>query len=369
MTAFRKYFLISITIALLSSILLIVFFVPRFDNPDTKEYVATINHIAGNSEFEIVNSRVLKPLPVLIGALLIPVLKAENTLVVQNLFFYFLSVCLIFLLVYRLYHNEKQAFYGVVLYVAAYPMLAFGLAPLTDMPGWFFYLLSILIILNFLRKPQIKTVLLAGLVAGFGMLFKESMVAVPIFFVSLLLITTQLSIKEKLRYILVFGTAFLLFPFINSIVIYKLFSYSYLDWFGLGGIHGSATVAGFYMIGPLRIVIEIGRVLLIGWVFVLLGAFKEFTLRNTERIKILIALAFSSLYVFLWCYPHNRMIYATSLFLILLGSFGLLRKYKNQKINSFIELTLLSLYVFVNYAALEFFLRYGDFLQGFLIYD
>ena len=94
MTAFRKYLLISMIIALLSSVLLVAFFVPRFDNPDTEEYVATINHIAGNPEFEIVNSRVLKPLPVLIGASLTPVLKAENTLVVQNLLFYFLSVYL-----------------------------------------------------------------------------------------------------------------------------------------------------------------------------------------------------------------------------------------------------------------------------------
>jgi len=362
MTTFRKYLLLSLIVASLNAVLLLVFFVPRFDHSDTVQYVSTIKYISGDPTAEVFLKRILSPMPILIGAALSPVLDAKNALVAQNLVFYFLSVWLVFFLICRLYHNEKQAFYGTVLYITAYPILAFGLASLTDMPGWFFYILSVLLSLNFLKKPQLKTALLAGIMAGFGMLFKESVAAVPIFFASLLFIASQLSFKEKLKYISVYAIAFLFFPAINSIVLYNLYSYSYIDAFRLGGLHPEGY-SGFYIVSFARIIIETGRVLAIGWLFVLIGALKEFALKNRERAKILLALIPPSLSVFLWSFPHNRMIFIAFPLLIPLASFGLLRNYKNLKINAFLELTLLFLYVFLSYAALEFFLRYGTILQ------
>lgn len=386
MTCFKKYLLFSLILALFNAIVLLVFFVPRFNHPDTDQYISTIKYIVGEPGGELIPSRILKPLPILIGAWLTPIIRAEYTLIFQNLIFYFLSVWLVFLFVYRLYKNEKQAFYGTVIYIGAYPMLAYGLASLTDMPGWFFYLFSALIALNFLKKPQLKITLLAGFIAGFGMLFKESVAAAPIFFASLILIATQFPLKEKLKYIFIFGTAFIIFPIINSIFMYKFYSFTYLDWFKLGGIYGEATNGGFYMVSLPRIFIEIGRVLLIGWIFVFFGILKEFTLKNIERIKILFAFIPPSLSFFAWSYPHNRMIYIAAPLLVLLGSFGVLRNYKNPvfgknlegsahsnnlhstiiknpRINSIVELILLLLYLLINYTILEFLLRYGTIIQ------
>jgi hypothetical protein len=362
MTTFRKYLLLSLILALLNATILVIFFVPRFDHTDTREYVATIKYISGQSGGELSAHRILKPLPILIGAALTSILSAENTLIVQNLVFYFLSVWLIFLLIYRFYQNEKQAFYGTVLYTGAYPMLAYGLAPLTDLSGWFFYLFSVWIALNFLKKPRLETAILSGFVAGFGMLFKENVAAAPIFFASILFLASQLSIKERIKYILAFGVAFLLFPLVNSMAMYKLYSYSYFDWFRAGGFH-AAHLGGFYAFSSLRILIEIGRVLLIGWIFVLFGVLKEFAHKNIERIKILLAFIPPSLSFFLWGYPHNRIIYIAAPLLVLIGSFGLLRKYRNTKIITLVELSLVFIYILVNYAALEFFLRYGPILQ------
>jgi len=367
MTTFRKYLLISLIFAVLNAVLLLAFFVSRFDHTDTAQYVSTIKHISGDPQAELFPYRILKPLPILIAVLLNPILTPENALVAQNVIFYFLSVWLVFLLVYSLYQNSKQAFYGTVLYMAAYPMLAYGLASLTDLSGWFFYLLSVLIALNFLKKPQLKTALLAGFIAGLGMLFKESVAAAPIFFASLVFIATKLPFKDKLKYILTFGLAFLLFPIINTIVLYNLYSYSYLDAFRLGGLHPQGS-SGFYIVSFPRIVVEIGRVLLIGWLFVLWGTLKEFALKNIERAKILLALTLSSSSVFLWCYPHNRIIFIAFPLLISLASLGLLRNYKNPKINSFAEIGLLFVYVLVNYFILDFLLKYGESFQPYLHY-
>jgi len=366
---FQRYLLLSLVIALLNATLLLIFFVPQLNHSDTPEYISTIRYVLGDPEGQVFLHRILNPMPVLISAALSPVFGIKNALVAQNFIFYFLSIYLIFILTYRLYQNERQAFYGTILYMGAFPLLHFGLAPLTDMPGWFFFLLSVLITLNLLKKPQLKTAFLAGLAASFGMLFKESVAVAPIFFVSFLFIAIQLPLKEKLKYILVFGAAFSFFPAINSVILYNLYSYFYLDAFRLGGIHGDVVASGFYMVSHLRIIIEIGRVLLIGWLFVLLGGLKEFALRNIERIKILIAFMPASLSFLLWCYPHNRMIFIAAPLLILLASFGILRNYKNPKINIFVELSLLSLYLFTNYTILWFLVKHGDFLQQFLIYN
>lgn len=360
MTNFKKYLSISLFLALINAVLLLVYFVPRFDHTDTAQYISTINNISGDSGAELFQYRILKPLPILIGVLLSPILSAKDSLIAQNLVFYFLSVLLIFFLVYRLYGNEKQAFYGTVLYIGAYPMLAYGLAALTDLSGWFFYILSILICLKFLEKPNFKTALLAGSVAGIGMLFKENMAAAPIFFASLVFLTAKFSLKDKFKYIFIYGVPFAIIILINSIIIYKLYSYSYLDWYLVQFNHPQK---GFFAYTPLRIAIEIARVFLVGWIFVLLGIRKEFILKNKERAMVLIALIPPSLSFFLWAFPHNRIAYIAAPLLVLFGSLGILRSYKNYKLNNLIEITLISLYLLVNYTALEFFLRYGTILQ------
>lgn len=364
-TPFKKYLFLSLVFALLNGVLLLVFFVPKLNHTDTAQYVSTIKHISGDSGSELFVHRLLKPLPILISSFLSPVLSPQNALVAQNFVFYLLAVWLVFLFIYHFYQNEKQAFYGTILYVGAFPMLAYGLASLTDMPGWFFYLFSILIALNFLKKPKLATAFLSGFVAGFGMLFKENVAAAPIFFAALVFIAAQLPFREKLKYILVFGAAFLIFPAINSIVIYNLYSFTYLDWYKMAWDHPTQS---FYWVGPLRIIVEIGRVLSIAWIFVLGGIIKEAVVKNKERLKILLVLLFPSLSFFVWSFPHNRMMFIAAPLLVLLGSFGLLRNYKNPKINTFIEIALLLVYVSINYLILDFLLKYGESLQPYLIH-
>lgn len=356
MTNFRKYLLFSLIFALLNAVLLLVFFVPRLDHADTQEYTATIRYITGDPEGQIFLHRILKPLPLLIGAFLFPVLNPEEALVFQNLIFYFLSICLVFSIVYGLYQNEKQAFYGTVLFSAAYPMLAYGLAPITDIPGWSFYLFLIWLSLKFIKKPNCKLALLAGLAGGIGMLFKENLAAGTIFFISLILIAGSGQIKEKIKYIFIFFIAFLLPTTLSALIIYRLYSHSLLDWFFWVW---NSNEGDFYVYSPLRTIVEIGRAFTLGWLFVFWGVLKEFNQRNAERTKILIALILPSLSFFFWPFLHNRIIYIAAPLLVLLGSFGVLTNFKNQKINIFGESILLLLYIAINYFLLDFLLKYG----------
>ncbi|MDP2663928.1 MAG: glycosyltransferase family 39 protein [bacterium] len=364
MDPFKKYLLITLALALLNAVLILAFFFPRYDHTDTPQYISAIENIAGDKTAEIAPYRMLKPLPILIGAFLTNFTSAENTLIVQNVFFYFLLVVLVYLFVYKLYHSGKQALYGTILVMTAFPMLAYGLASLTDLSGWFFFFLSAFLSLSFLKNPSLKTAVLPGLVAGLGMLFKESVAAAPIFFVSLIFIAGRFPLKDKIKYILIFGLAFLVFPTINVIAIYNLFSYHYLDTFQEIGA-GGKVVESFYMYTWPRIIIEIGRVFLVGWIFVLIGLWKEIVLKHKERGKILLSFLLPSLSAFLWIAPHNRILFIAFPYLALLGGFGLLKNFKNPRNNLLAELGLLILYVAMNYAVLNFLLDYGIYFWKF----
>ncbi|MFH1671314.1 MAG: glycosyltransferase family 39 protein [Candidatus Portnoybacteria bacterium] len=368
MTNFKKYLILSLSFALINAVVLLVFFVPRFDHSDTPQYISTIQYLSGEPGSELVLKRIICPLPVLIGSIISPLFGVENTLIAQNIVFYFLSAWLVFSLIYKFYHNEKQAFYGTIIYAGSFPILAYGLASLTDMAGYFFYLVSVFIGLKFIKNPKLKTALLAGFVAGLGLLFKESVAAAPIFFVSIVFIATKLPLKDKFKYIMAFGVAFLLLPAINSIALYGLYEYSYYHTYRGGGLRPdgfSNGYSGFYMVSWARILIEIVRVMMIGWLFVLLGGFKEFVSKNTERFRFLLALILPSLSAFLWCYPHNRMLFIGFPFFVLLGSFGILRSFRSRKLNLLAEGGLLSLYVIFNYAVLAFLLDYGIYFWKF----
>lgn len=336
---------------------LLVFFVPRFDHTDTVQYIATVNYVLSQGGGELHLNRLLYPAPILISAALNPIFSPTNAFIFQNIIFYFFSIFVIFLLIFRFYKNEQQAFFGTVLFATAYPVLAYGIAILTDFAGWFFYLTAVLISLNFYRSPDKKTAFVIGLTAGVGMLFKESVAAAAMFFAVLVFLAMQISFKDKMKYALLFGFAFSLPVLINSAVFYKFYSYSYLERY-IDVVHDKT--GGFYAYSLLRMLIEIGRVFALGWLFFLLGAIKEISLKNKERLRFLAALILPSLSFLFWAFPHNRIIFIAFPLFVLLGSFGLAN---SGKLSRFIQTGLLIIYVLSNYLALEFLLWWGPALQ------
>ena len=361
MTTFRKYLLFAFVVALLNVLIILLFFVPRLNATDSAQYISTIQHISGDNSAVLHPYRMIKPLPILIGVVLSPFMSAAQALILQNIIFYFLTVLVVFLLINLVYKNERQAFYGATLVSAAYPVMAYGLSPLTDFSGWFFYILCIYLTIVFFKYPSYRKSLLIGFLGGIGMLFKENLAALVIFFPCFVLICTNLPIKEKIKHILGFGGAFLTPIFISGIVVYRFFSYSMIQWYIDVSFHrGSSDI---YAYSPFRIIIEIGRVFSLGWIFFLVGVIKEIKIKNRERAKLLISLVPSSLSFFLWAFPHNRIAFISAPLIVLLGSFGLVELFKNYKFNKYIELFLLFLCVLTNYFLVEFLLKYGDILR------
>jgi hypothetical protein len=361
MTLFKKYLFLSLFIAFLNLLVILFFFVPRLQATDSAQYISTILHLSGDHSATLVPYRLIKPLPILIGIILLPLMTAGSALIFQNIIFYFASVLLIFLLVNLVYKNEKQAFYGAVLFSTAYPVLAYGLSPLTDFGGWFFYILCIYLTIKFFNNPSIKKSLFIGFLGGIGMLFKENLAALVIFFPFFLFICTPLPVKNKLKYIFSFLSAFLVPVVVSQAIIYYFISYSMIQWyFGFMFDHGNSSA---YIYSIPRIIIEIARVFSFGWIFFLVGLLKEMSIKDKNRSKILIALVPSSLSFFLWAAPHNRIAFISAPLIIMLGSFGLVGIFQKQKISKYAEPALLFFCIFINYFLVEFFLKYGNILR------
>lgn len=361
MTDFKKYLILTFFITFLNLIVVLFFFVPRLNATDSAQYISTILNFSGDHSSALYIFRLIKPLPILIGAAFLPLMSPAIALILQNVFFYFATVLVIFLLINLVYRNEKQAFYGAVLFSTTYPVMAYGLSPLTDFSGWFFYIFCIYLSIIFFNNPSFKKSFLIGFLGGIGMLFKENLAALVIFFPFFVFICTSLSVKEKLKHIFIFLGAFFVPVFISGVIIYHFFSYTIIQWYANVTLnHGNSSP---YAYDAVRIIIEIARVFSIGWIFFFLGLLKEIKSKNKDRINLLISLIPSSLSFFLWSFPHNRIAFISAPLIILIGSFGLVELFKDHKSSRYIQLIILFIYIFINYYLVEFLLKYGDILR------
>lgn len=356
---FNKYFLFSLVFTAINGFLILFFFTERYNNTDSNLYVSTINFLSNGSGTPNLGI-ILKPFPLLIGVFLSPIFSPTSSILIQNTIFYFLCSIFIFLIADKIYKDKKQAFFSVCLLSSAYPVEAYGLAVLIDIGGWFFYLLSAFLALNFIDKPGIRRACLVGLSVGMGMLFKELPIAGLILFASLVFIATNLSIRDKIKYCFICGLSFLLPFFIKEIIVYNIFSFNSLDWYFSNWDRVGVVKNTLYYYSPLRILIEIFRVFIFGWILFFVGLRKEFLYNDKNRQKILIAFLIPSFSFLLWSWPHNRIMFALLTFLVLLGSYGILGRFKSEKKNLIQELSLLVLYVITNYFFLDFLLKYGD---------
>ena len=140
----HKFLLLALLFALLN--MAAIFSVFGFQvYGDTPDWIDAIHWFRGE-EVEVSPLRLIRPLGPLI-AVPFEFLGEGAGLIVQNILFYLLCTFLIFKITELIYHNKKQAFFACLFFITATPVIESGLAYLTDMGGWFFYLLSIFLTL------------------------------------------------------------------------------------------------------------------------------------------------------------------------------------------------------------------------------
>lgn len=336
----NNYFSILIILACVNVLGILYFFSESIERSDTVRYVQTIDYFLGQAP-EPALSSLVKPLSVMTAALVSPLTGPRGALFLQNLLFYFASIILVFKIIKLLYANEKQAFYGAVLFMTSFPMLENSLSFLTDISGWFFLILVIYLTLKFYQKPTLKLAVISGFLSGIGFLFKESGAGGAAFFAFLLLLSNRFKWPEKIKYWLVLSFCTLLPIILSILLIFNIFDYSYLDWY-------KANLASTSKDYNLRNIIQQVIVMfLLGWVFAIRGAWQEWKNRQEikERSSVLLAMAFLFFVGFLWPMPTARVLFLGAPILLCLASKGLLFPKK-----TWLELSFLSFSVILNYA-------------------
>lgn len=285
---------------------------------DSSDYIRLIHWFLGEgSSFEV--ERMLRPLGPFL-ALPLEFLGDGAGLIAQNIFFYFLSCLLIFKIVDLVFQNKKQALFAVLFFMTATPIIESGLAYLTDMGAWCFYLLSIFLTLSYFKNKNEKLLVINGLLSGIGVLMKENGGLGVIFFALMVLFSRDFNIKEKIYKILKFGIIFIAPIVALQVFAYNSFHYTSLDWY-LRNPSGSPG-EGLFMIF-LRYLGQLFRILGLVWLPLLFGLWLAVKEKNPSRNKIYFALIPASFSFLLWSVSASaRSVFIFAPLGILLASHG-----------------------------------------------
>ncbi len=177
-----RFFLLLLIPILLASLALIFsmngFYDDHVDGPD---YVGQVEYFQGKTpkvvdEYNI-NRRSFKPLYGAVGATIAPLIGPQASILVLNILFYIGLAYGFFFLLREFGFDPEAAFIGALWLSTGYPLLKYGLALGTDISGWFFAVVSLLVFLVARRKgsPQgTRLIVLASLIGFLGSLSKET---------------------------------------------------------------------------------------------------------------------------------------------------------------------------------------------------
>lgn len=315
---------------------------------DTEDYLKVLQWLKGQ-DAQTLPWRLLRPLS-LFFALPFEFLGPGAGIIFQNIIFYLLASYLIFRITDLIFNNKKQAFFASLFFVTTTPMIESGLAYLTDMAAWFFYLLSLLLTLLYLKKKQEALITINGLLSGLAILTKESGGLGALFFGLMILFSKDFSLGQKLAKILKFALYFVLPVAVWYIFMFYAFQYTFFKWYQMGrpGLRGESV-----LLMTLRYLGQLFRVLGVLWPLFFVGLWRELKEKHWERLKIFTALLPASLSFLLWTIEAaGRSLFIFAPFGILLASQGLifLESKLKKKIAPLVVVSLLLVLLVFNYS-------------------
>ena len=225
-------------------------------------------------------------------------LGAGAGLIVQNIIFYFLLAFLLFKITDLIFNNKKYAFLASLFFIASTPFIDTGLAYLTDTGSWFFYCFSIYLTLLYFQSRQERLVAMNGFLSGLGVLLKENAGLGAPFFGLMILLDKDISFKNKIIKIAVFGAIFLAIVIGWQLVSFKLFHYTFFDVFF--GPAKPAAVGESVLVVALRYSGQLLRTMGLLWPLIFLGIFQVWRKKDWGRAKIFLALLPASFSFLAW---------------------------------------------------------------------
>lgn len=187
---------------------------------DSPGYIKTAYSFLGTSP--PVPWRLLRPVIPFAASLLNSFLDIRTSFGIVNVFLWSVTSLLMFRYARRLTGQEDTAFLAAAFFTTSVPMLIFGAAILTDMAGYLFVLVGVILLFNWnLLRASLRKVVVAGLIMTLGVLARETVASV--FFVAVL---WALMSKGSWRRLLLFVAI----PLGLALIWSGLIGVSYYNW-------------------------------------------------------------------------------------------------------------------------------------------
>ena len=313
------YLIASLIFSLFQLILIIMLYGVRLA-PDSPSYIETVNYFLGKSSVK--PHRLLTPLGPLIAIVFQPLVGEINAFGIENSIFFVSSSILIYLFCKKLYDDKEVAFFTSVFFSSSISVITWGIAVLTDMGVWFFYILSIFLTLRFFEEEKIEILLTNGVICGLGFLMKENVVA-GVFFFILMMAFSKRELIQKTKTIILFCAMFLLPIVAVQVITFQLFQYTYLDWY----IYNIGLYSETYFTF-LRFLIGLILAFTLMLPFFLFGIYREIKENDQSPIprlyKYLFLTLSSAVPIFAWALLIERFIFLLFPTIIPISAYGLI---------------------------------------------
>jgi len=302
-----------------------VLILPFRYNTDFHTYIETSKLLSGDDTDEIFGFRILKPLEPAITAIMSPVFGHELS------FYLLVIICfgLMGIAAYYLFrelsdHSSPITWISWTILMTSYPLVKYGLDSYTETGAWFLYILGLYLTYLFYKSPSIKLALINTLIFCLGFFWKEY-AAINVLIFAILLIASNSSWKDKIKFATLSGGLFLVINGFYQLYVYKSSGYSYLDWLNTGAEGYASEFTIFYILKSLF------ALLLISWIFVPIGIYKLFNV--SKSLKIYLVTGFTcSLAFLLWGYVSSRLYFVAVPILVFIVGYGIVKNIKSKKI-------------------------------------
>lgn len=323
----RIHYLLLFALVVLN-ILVAYFYVQSPFQPykDTSTYIEAMNFLKGGPlggeivQFRLLTVPAMLWLSVFVGYFVGDLAKS---MLIINIGLCFLLIPVFYQLVFLIYRDKRAAFLCTALLFSSFSMWMWGTAMLTDMGGWFFFILATLFAVRyFYYNEQKKYYFLAIAASVAGVFFKEYG-ALGIISLIFLIALSDFDYKRKLKEIIGAGILFVVFPFLYHIWVYLHFNFSYFDWF----MYNANKYAAPQAVSPNHsfalLIKVVGWVYFAGWPIFLWGLWQEKKYFDITRLKVLAALLPTSLMFLIWPSFAQRAAFVLVPWLVLSSGFGL----------------------------------------------
>ncbi len=302
---------------------------PLVISGDSVAYFETAKFLGGLEGGVLHPARILKPFGPLLAYLI-----GQGTgwgvewgLLLENALWYLLMVPAIYALLRRMSRgNSNQALWGSIIFLCAYPMLAYGVSYMTDISGWFFTVWGYYFVVRFVDERMLRDAFFAGLTMAVGFLCKEYVAAVALFFFLAACFAPGFWWEDRLRSLAFFALPVFVIAGGWQIFCWTVYHVSYLGWYAAGGVsHYELKVVPFMIKSFLG-------VFLVGWVLALVGLWTLWREGSSRELFLLKLLALPSMSFLLWHVASSRIYFIAAIPAAFLAGVYLERLYKTNRI-------------------------------------